>query len=321
MLFVAAPAHAQTTAAKQEARQLFDRGVAYAKQGAYAEACPMFERSEALDSGIGTQFNLADCYEHTGRPASAYKLFRMVERTARIAGKREPEEKAGQRANALLPKVPKLRWVTKEPARDLEVKVDREPAPKGDEPVLVDPGTHDVTASAPRKRPWRSSVSVTKEPRLTEVIIPALEDEPAPTAGAPAASAAREPPGDAAPQSSWSTQRTLALVTAGVGVVGLGVGTYFGLQSKSAHDDADKECPDRHACTTQAGVSKWDDATSKGTISTIAFAAGGAALVAGGILWFTAPKDPAPAAKAARVRVVPAFAPNHAGLVVSGGFM
>jgi hypothetical protein len=86
--------------------------------------------------------------------------------------------------------------------------------------------------------------------------------------------------------SSSSTQKTLALVAGGVGVVGVGLGTIFGLSAMSKHDDAAAKCP--AACPDQAGVDLWNDARTAGNISTVAFVVGGVGLATGAILWFTA---------------------------------
>ena len=278
---------------EQEADRLFNEGNRLMASGAYREACPKLERSQELDPGVGTQFNLADCYEMTERPARAFSLFREVERIARAAGKTERAEAAHQRVASLVSRTPQLRFLSREP---LEWTVDGERLHIVGEPVFVDPGAHQVVASAPGKRPWSSRVSVTQGMRVVDVTAPPLAPDVAPSA-------------PAQPTPSWPAQRTVALVVAGAGVVGLGVGAYFGLSSRADHNDAEGLCPNRDACSSPDGVSKWSDATSKGTASTIAFAAGGAALVAGGILWFTAP-----------VRVVPHVSPTHAGLAVTGSF-
>ncbi|WP_394833282.1 tetratricopeptide repeat protein [Pendulispora rubella] len=281
---------------EQEADRLFNEGNRLMASGAYREACPKLERSQELDPGVGTQFNLANCYEMIERPARALSLFREVERIARAAGKTERAEAAHQRAASLASRTPQLRFITSEP---LEWSLDGERLRNISnipQAVFVDPGAHHVVASAPGKRPWSSTVNITHEMRLVEVTAPSLASDAAPPAHEPRR-----------PTSSWPVQRTVALVFAGAGVVGLGVGAYFGLSSRADHDAAEGLCPNRDACSSREGVSKWDDATSKGTASTLAFAAGGAALVAGGILWFTAP-----------VRVVPNVTPTHAGVVVAG---
>lgn len=95
------------------------------------------------------------------------------------------------------------------------------------------------------------------------------------------------PPKGADDGGGMGTQKILALVAGGVGVVGLGVGTAFGVSALSKKSDAQGACP--NTCVTQDGVNKWSDATSTGTISTIALIVGGAGVAAGAVLWFTAP--------------------------------
>src|SRR5262249_24412526 len=70
LLVSAGGARAETP--EQAADRLFKEAEVLARAGRYAEACPKLEESERLDPGIGTQFNLADCYERTGRVAHAY---------------------------------------------------------------------------------------------------------------------------------------------------------------------------------------------------------------------------------------------------------
>ena len=55
---------------------LFNEGRRLVGLGKLAEACPKFEASFSLVPGIGTQLNLADCYQQLGRTASAWATFR-----------------------------------------------------------------------------------------------------------------------------------------------------------------------------------------------------------------------------------------------------
>jgi hypothetical protein len=81
----------------------------------------------------------------------------------------------------------------------------------------------------------------------------------------------------------------LALIAGGVGVLGIGAGTVFGLSSKSNHDEAERYC-EGGDCTDARGVRAGEDAYSAGTLSTVCMVIGGAALAGGAVLWFTAPK-------------------------------
>jgi hypothetical protein len=88
--------------------------------------------------------------------------------------------------------------------------------------------------------------------------------------------------------SAWSAQKYIALAAAGVGVIGVALGTAFGFLSLSKKSDAQNACPDA-TCPTQDGSSKWGDAGSTGNVSTIAFVLGGVGLAGAAALWFTAP--------------------------------
>lgn len=85
------------------ARVLFDAARLLVKSGDYAEACPKFEQSLALDPGIGTEFNLADCLEHVGRTDRARGWFLDVAERAHAAGQTDREQVASERAAALAP--------------------------------------------------------------------------------------------------------------------------------------------------------------------------------------------------------------------------
>lgn len=58
-----------------------------------------------------------------------------------------------------------------------------------------------------------------------------------------------------------------------------------------------------------------ESARSLGTISTIAFGAGGVLVVGGAVLYLTAPRMPSTG-----IHVVPSAGPRHAGLALGGSF-
>ena len=77
---------------------------------------------------------------------------------------------------------------------------------------------------------------------------------------------------------------------AGVGVVAVGVGVYFGVDTSSKWKDAKTHCNASYECD-QTGVDLTNQAKSSGTISTIAVVAGTALVICGAVLFFTAPKQ------------------------------
>src|SRR5215467_9817965 len=78
---VAAPSAAmaqgeQRGTAKVAAEALFQEGRRLMAAGKAVDACPKFAESERLDPSPGTMLNLANCYEKTDRPATAWATYR-----------------------------------------------------------------------------------------------------------------------------------------------------------------------------------------------------------------------------------------------------
>ncbi len=115
------------------------------------------------------------------------------------------------------------------------------------------------------------------------------------------AGAVRLTPAAAERNDGLGTQTIVGIVFTGLGAVGLGVGSAFGLAALSKKNEAQEVCPGQ--CATQTGVNDWSDAKSNGNVSTALFIGGGIALATGVVLWVTAPSSNAMAS--ARVGVGP----------------
>jgi hypothetical protein len=276
---------------KAAAEALFDEARRLMADKHFAEACPKLEASQRLDPGVGTMLNLADCYEKSGKTASAWAQFRDTISAARKAGSLDREEIARTRARELEPKLSYLTIVTWQGQEVLVLRDGNtvDSAMLGT-PIPVDPGTHEITASAEGKRRWTTTVDVPASPGTTKVAVPILPDESGGDGAAAQPALGGEGSTTAASDGAndGSTQRILAGVVGGVGVVGVVVGSVFGLKASSDWDDAKSDCNPYPKCGPE-GAQLGEDASDAATISTVAFVVGGAAIAGGVILWLTAP--------------------------------
>jgi len=308
-----------TTDQKAAAQVLFEGGRTLVEQGRFAEACPKFAESEKLDPGIGTLLWLADCYEGSGQSASAWATFKEAAAAAsQVHDKRE--QVARQRAQILEPKLPRLMIVVSPEAASQGLIVERDGvaigAPQWGLPVPLDPGVHTLQAKAPDHKPWTTTVQLPATPDTLQVTIPVLDAIEAPLPPAPAIPVVPPSMIDASPGETRSTsapgsaQRTVGLVVAGAGLVGVGVGTYFSFHAKSIYDGATSSghCQANNQCDA---TGKQDRASAFGqaTAATVLMAVGAGAIATGVVLYFIAPKrEPvavalAPSARGGSIRL------------------
>ena len=308
VLLIASPCFADVSAADRAAAQgLFDQGRALVEKGDFASACPKLEESQRLDPGQGTQFNLAKCYEGLGRTATAWTIFLELADAAKATGQVDREKLARQRADAIAPRLARLQIDV--PAALGAVDVQRDGAVVGHgqwgAPIPVDPGKHTVSATAPGRRRFEAVVDVKEGQGLTVKIgdMPAVAQDT--VTSAPSA-----PP----PDEGMPTQKKVAIAAGAVGVVGLALGTVFGLGSKAKKDDASGHCDASNACD-DVGFQAKTDARSKGNLATVFFAVGVASVGGGAALWLTAPSP-----QKTGLRVAPRIGTQTAGLSMEGAF-
>ncbi|MEZ4302613.1 MAG: hypothetical protein R3B70_47240 [Polyangiaceae bacterium] len=260
------PARAQPSGSdRATAQALFDEARRRMKAGNFAEACPMLAESQRLDPATGTLFNLADCYEHVGRTASAWTMFIDVAARMKVDNRPEHEKKARQRAAALEPKLTRMTIQVGSPAAGLEILRDGVVVGSAlwGTAMPVDPGSHTVSARAADRKPWETTLEVKGEGHTTEVPVPELEPlpppppEPPPTASASAsqgptapppltataaASSATVPPVVAPEGSGLGAQAVAGIVVMSASLLTLGLGGASGVLSMQKHDTAQATC-------------------------------------------------------------------------------
>ena len=185
-------------------------------------------------------------------------------------------------------------------------------------PIAVDPGSHAFHFEA-KGVPSVDKTIVLREGDAGRHETVTLGSPPPAPPTAPAPSSTVAP-------SSWSTQKSLAVVSAGVGVVGIALGAVFGGLAISDKNQETSNCSSTSCSNRPQASEDYDTAKKNGTVSTVGFIAGGVFLAGGAVLWFTAPKTKeASSASAIRgepsvhgLRLVPSFDGRSAGLSFAG---
>ena len=281
-------------ASRGTARKLGYAGVEAYQAGDYRTAHEKLEKAYAVLHVPSLGLWSARALVKLGKLVEGSERYTQVSQLALAAGGNEAVQKravadAESELAALTPKIPSVTvQIEGAPPAEVQVQIDGVPIAQEllGEARPINPGQHKIEGQ-------RGS-----EQAIVELVLAESEQKPAllrfkaavvttpPTGGALAATS--DPSSDS-PSGGLGRQRTLALIAGGVGVVGIGVGTIFGIKSKSNHDEAAKYC-NGSECTDERGVSAGTDAHAAGNVSTVAMIIGGVGLAGAAVLWFTAPK-------------------------------
>jgi serine/threonine-protein kinase len=316
-------------AQEAEANVLFDQGRALMGEKRFAEAAQKFEHSHSLDPAVGTLLNLAECYVALGRTASAWSAFRDAGGLAAANKQGERERYAAKRAKELEPDLSMLVLVVPEEARVEGLIVTRDanliPEALWGSPIPVDPGEIRLDATAPGREPWKAERKVGAKRDRVEVVVPVLALTPAepapepvaPPPPAPPPAAASPAPAGPAPvavtepvKTEDSSSRTAAYIVGGAGLVLVGAGVYFFVDSRNKFDEAN--CPDNRCVYGVGDKSLHDEGRTLETVSYVTGAAGLAAVGAATYLFVTSGSS--------RTEVGVASLPGGARLDIRGSF-
>ncbi|HEY1696214.1 MAG TPA: hypothetical protein VGG39_28805 [Polyangiaceae bacterium] len=285
------------------AQVLFEEGRRLMQQRDWNAACPKLAESQRLSPAVGTEFNLADCWEHLGRLASAWDAFiEVVDQTHR-RGELDREHAAKQRAELLEPRLGKLVIEVPASARAPGLEVRRDGAPVRDSlwgiAVPIDAGEHLVEATAPGRGPWSSSAK-TSDGRTATLRVPDLAPGLPPPSPAPVTSPSSTPtpapPLAPTPAFASAPDHTAAFLVLGAAVLLAGGGalSLFERQSRVDAYNSDPGCPGVNQGAPPAYCQGYvNQAATWKTVTIVSFAAAGVALVGGVALWITAPRPAA----------------------------
>jgi hypothetical protein len=296
------------------AEALFQDGRTLLSQGRTAEACNKFASSQRVDPQIGTMLFLATCHEEEGKTATAWAEFEGALGALQKAPDPRREAYAREHHEALSTKLSRLLLTAASPVTGFVVKVDDESFDAGGlgTPLPLDPGLHTVTATAPLRRRWSTTLRIAEGPIDVALTIPPLETvapdpiRTEPPEGPPPPAALKPlKPMDPAPDDHGSG-RTLAYTAGAVGLAGLIVGSVAGIWAL-----VDKTHADHGSCVgnlcTQHGLDLYSEATTAGWVSTGGFSVAAVGLGVGAGAWI------------ASEHAKPAAPPVHgAGLSIAG---
>lgn len=300
----AAPAEAQTDAERAGARSAATAGADAFDAGRYQDALDLFLRAESLVHSPVHLSYIGQCHANLGHLVEAHETYIRLSREELPANAREAVKRAvaeaGEKAKQIEPRLPYLAIKVQglAPGETAEVTLNGTAVPPAliGIPAPTNPGEYVVRGTAPGKDSGEVKVTVQEGQRKDAVVVlrsTGVAPAPAPVPAAAAASTSNPPSTAASPQdtgvsSDSSKWRVPAYAALGVGVVGVGFGTYFALDAGKAADEADDMCGgSRSNCALEPGVSrgdvesKNDQAGSSRTKAIVGFVIGGAGLAAG----------------------------------------
>lgn len=289
-LAVSSPSLAFADEPDPRAREAMVNGQKAMTQRKYAEACSAYEEANRLSADVSAALGLAECSAAQGKTASAWGNYTLA--ATRAEKLKDPRETVARaKAAELAPQLGRVVVVPPPGAREsLAVDIDGRPIPhdKWNTELPVDPGSHSVSAATLVGSTWSSRIDVPAAGGVITVKIPAVIIG---NGSGELPTKLETPPPDPH-YNPGGAQRVIGLVTGGLGLVGLGLGSYFGLRAASKLNDSNAgHCRIDDHCD-KIGVSLRDDFQTAAAASTAAFIAGSVLTAAGVVLYITAPTAP-----------------------------
>jgi hypothetical protein len=243
MLSLARPGFAEPTFAQVPvdvavAKSLLDEAERLVSEGRVSEALARFEQSSRRNATPRGLLGLGDCYERLHRTASAWGAFHRAEERARGLGDAFRANEAAKRAQALEPRLSRIKVVVNGSA--LEVKLD---GANLDDSVFgiaitMDPGRHQIEAFSPAKVRFSMVVELLVDGGTREVLIPELP-QPAESAYLPGTWLAFSSAGPPL-SSSQPVHETLGGIIMFVGIMGGIVGATMAANAKGGGDQTQR---------------------------------------------------------------------------------
>lgn len=296
------------------AQALYDEAVVAMDAKDYAKACPkLAEAVRLVPEGIGAKLTLAECFEASGKLASAWSQYAVAASMADRAGQKERAASASARANDLKGK---LAYLTIEVPRTVsaipKVSITRGDVQVGEgqwfTPLPIDVGTYEIVVTAPGYKQWMQQIVIAKDGESAKIRVEAPPIDQSEKAAEERKQAAKIVFVEQAAKRPW--QKPLGFALIGVGGASLVAGAVVGVLAIQKNSEAnDGPCNAKDICT-YAGVDLRHNAVALGNGSTIAVVVGGTLALGGVVLVATSQakgkeNNVLPSGLAATIEVVP----------------
>ena len=241
----AKPAGADPTSAKpaerNKAQTLFKKGRDFFVVQKYEQALEEFEASLEIVASPNTRLYVARCLREMGKLKDAHAEFGRVEADANRLAERDARygptaQTAAEERAELGGKLAFITFKVNHPADNTTVKVDGQVVPPStwQEPMVLVPGTIEVTLETPPAPPSRQTLTIAAgETKTLELDLAPESPPPAPPEVAPA------PPPDAP-----ARLRPLAYVAGGIGAAGVVTFVFAGAMANSSYAALKNACND-----------------------------------------------------------------------------
>jgi hypothetical protein len=251
---VASPATAQDDDETSDpiAVALFRKGRDLVTQNRWEQGCAMLAQSFERTRSASTLLNLARCDEHEGKIATAWaKHHQAISLTASLPGARRDElvRIARQGIAQLEPRLPKLFVTLRSPSTDVTLLDERGRPVPPDVDVPLDPGPHEIGASAKGRR--SATFSVELAAGRTTTLSVALEELPTANDTWNVPPVRPDPISSAPPAPASPITRETPWLGYGLGALGLAFGAAavgFGVDAANASSELSDRCGSDLVC-------------------------------------------------------------------------
>lgn len=294
-----------TSDALNQARALFAEALRDENARRYDAALEKFRRVSRVKDTPPVEYRIGSCYEGLGQWAHAYEAYRAaVELGQRDAGSTEVVKAAQARMDALGTRVARLTVTLPAGApADAKVRIDDTPVEREalQEPLVLEPGNHVVTATASDAAPFRTEIALPEggQGSLSVTLTPRPPPPPATTPPATSTSmSTAQGNGTAKTLDDGSSRRTMGWVAIAGGGALIAGSVVTLLLRHGAISSLNESCPGGR-CPPGSNQSDLESTRSRalaeGPIAVILGIAGVAAAGVGAYLLVTAPAANAPA--------------------------